>query len=57
MIERAVRTLKDSLISAVAGGVVVRLGRRFLGWEMTPVYAEIARKRMAVAREQLELRV
>jgi len=35
----------------------VRLGRRFVGWEMSAEYARIARKRLAVAREQLELLV
>ena len=33
----------------------MRLGRRFLGWELDATYAETARKRIGAAREQLEL--
>jgi len=29
--------------------------RRFIGWEMNAEYVEIASKRLAAAREQLEL--
>ena len=43
--------------SGTTGVTAVRLGRRFLGWEMSPTYADMARKRIARAREQLELRV
>ncbi len=43
--------------SGSTGVAAIRLGRRFLGWELNPAYAEIARKRMAAAREQLELGV
>jgi DNA modification methylase len=43
--------------SGTTGVAAVRLGRRFLGWEMNPEYAEIARKRIAAAREQLEFGV
>jgi len=43
--------------SGTTGVAAIRLGRRFLGWEMNPAYVEIARKRLAVAREQLELGV
>jgi DNA modification methylase len=31
----------------------IRLGRRFLGWEMNPQYLEMASKRLANARERL----
>jgi DNA modification methylase len=41
--------------SGTTGVAAVRLGRRFIGWEMSPEYAEIARRRLAVAREQLEI--
>jgi site-specific DNA-methyltransferase (adenine-specific) len=43
--------------SGTTGVAAIRLGRRFLGWEMNATYAEIARKRMTVAREQLDLGV
>ena len=43
--------------SGTTGVTAVRLGRRFLGWEMNPTYADMARKRIARAREQLELRI
>jgi len=43
--------------SGTTGVAAIRLGRRFLGWEMNTEYAAIASKRMAVAREQLELGV
>jgi len=41
--------------SGTTGVAAVRLGRRFLGWEMNPEYVDIARRRLAVAREQLEI--
>ncbi len=41
--------------SGTTGVAAVRLGRRFLGWEMNPQYVEMARKRLRVAREQLEM--
>jgi site-specific DNA-methyltransferase (adenine-specific) len=41
--------------SGSTGVAAIRLGRRSLGWEMDPGYAEIARKRLTVAREQLQL--
>ena len=40
--------------SGSTGVAALRLGRRFLGWEKDPSYAEIARRRLAVTREQLE---
>ena len=43
--------------SGTTGVAAVRLGRRFLGWERDIRYAEGARRRLAVAREQLELRL
>jgi site-specific DNA-methyltransferase (adenine-specific) len=43
--------------SGTTGVAAIRLGRRFLGWEKDPTYAEIARRRLSVVREQLELRV
>lgn len=43
--------------SGTTGVAAIRLGRRFLGWEMNPAYCEVARKRMPAAREQLELGV
>ena len=41
--------------SGTTGVAAVRLGRRFVGWEMNPAYADIARRRLATAREQLEI--
>jgi site-specific DNA-methyltransferase (adenine-specific) len=43
--------------SGTIGVAAIRLGRRFLGWETNREYAEIARKRLSAAREQLELGV
>jgi site-specific DNA-methyltransferase (adenine-specific) len=43
--------------SGTTGVAAVRLGRRFVGWEMNTEYASIARRRLTAAREQLELRV
>lgn len=39
--------------SGTTGVAAIRLGRRFLGWEMNPAYVEMARRRLATAREQL----
>jgi site-specific DNA-methyltransferase (adenine-specific) len=39
--------------SGTTGVAALRLGRRFIGWEMNPQYVEVARKRLANAREQL----
>lgn len=39
--------------SGTTGVAAIRLGRRFLGWEMNPEYIEVARRRIANAREQL----
>ena len=41
--------------SGTTGVGAIPLGRRFLGWEMNSEYVAIAEKRMAAAREQLEL--
>jgi site-specific DNA-methyltransferase (adenine-specific) len=41
--------------SGTTGVAAIRQGRRFLGWELDPAYAAIARKRIQAAREQLEL--
>lgn len=41
--------------SGTTGVAAIRLGRRFVGWEMNSGYVAIARKRLAAAREQLEL--
>lgn len=41
--------------SGTTGVAALRLGRRFLGWEMNAEYAAIARKRLGAAREQLEI--
>jgi site-specific DNA-methyltransferase (adenine-specific) len=43
--------------SGTTGVAAIRLGRRFLGWEMNSEYAAIARRRISSAREQLELRL
>lgn len=41
--------------SGTTGVAAIRLGRRFIGWEKSPVYHAIAVKRLTAAREQLEL--
>src|SRR5215831_5320746 len=41
--------------SGSTGVAAIRLGRRFLGWEMNPEYARVARRRLTAAREQLQL--
>jgi site-specific DNA-methyltransferase (adenine-specific) len=41
--------------SGTTGVAAVRLGRRFIGWEMNVIYADTARHRLLAAREQLEL--
>lgn len=41
--------------SGTTGVAAIRLGRRFIGWEKDPKYHAIAVKRLAAAREQLEL--
>jgi site-specific DNA-methyltransferase (adenine-specific) len=41
--------------SGTTGVAALRLGRRFWGWEKNEAYARAARKRLACAREQLEL--
>ena len=43
--------------SGTTGVAAIRLGRRFIGWEKDPKYHAIAVKRLAAAREQLELAV
>jgi site-specific DNA-methyltransferase (adenine-specific) len=43
--------------SGTTGVAAVRMGRRFIGWELNPSYAAVARKRVARAREQLEFSV
>jgi site-specific DNA-methyltransferase (adenine-specific) len=43
--------------SGTTGVAAIRLGRRFLGWEMNSQYVAIASKRLTAAREQLELGV
>lgn len=43
--------------SGSTGVAAIRLGRRFLGWEMNRQYVAMAQKRLAAAREQLELGV
>src|SRR5881392_3683474 len=41
--------------SGTTGVAALRLGRRFVGWEMNPEYATITRRRLANAREQLQI--
>ena len=41
--------------SGTTGVAALRLGRRFIGWEMNAASADIARRRLATAREQLEI--
>jgi site-specific DNA-methyltransferase (adenine-specific) len=41
--------------SGSTGVAAVRQGRRFLGWEMNREYVAVARKRISLAREQLEM--
>src|SRR5213075_2182123 len=43
--------------SGSTGVAALRQGRRFVGWEMNPDYAEVARIRLCTAREQLALDV
>ena len=43
--------------SGTTGVAALRQGRRFVGWELNPEYAAMARKRLSTAREQLEIRV
>jgi site-specific DNA-methyltransferase (adenine-specific) len=43
--------------SGTTGVAALRLGRRFLGWEKDSTYANAARRRLAIAREQLEMAV
>jgi len=35
--------------------ISVPRSRRFVGWEMNPEYTDVARRRLVVAREQLEI--
>ena len=46
---------KAAAAGATTGAAAIRLGRRFLGWEMNSQYVAIASKRLTAAREQLEL--
>jgi site-specific DNA-methyltransferase (adenine-specific) len=41
--------------SGSTGVAALRQGRRFVGWEMNPNYADVARRRLDSAREQLVL--
>src|SRR3954468_18398906 len=41
--------------SGTTGVAAIRLGRRFAGWEMNPAYADMARRRLATTREQIEI--
>lgn len=41
--------------SGTTGVAAIRNGRRFLGWEKEPKYHAIAMKRLAAAREQLDM--
>ena len=41
--------------SGTTGVAAIRMGRKFIGWERDPKYHAIAMKRLAAAREQLEL--
>lgn len=41
--------------SGTTGLAALRLGRKFIGWERDPKYHAIATKRLANAREQIEL--
>jgi site-specific DNA-methyltransferase (adenine-specific) len=43
--------------SGTTGVAARRLGRRFVGWEMNPEYAAIARKRIGETKEQGDLLV
>jgi DNA modification methylase len=43
--------------SGTTGVAAIRLGRRFLGWEMSSRYVRMAQRRLMAAREQLELTV
>jgi site-specific DNA-methyltransferase (adenine-specific) len=43
--------------SGSTGVAAIRLGRRFLDWELNPEYADIARRRLTGARGQLRLDV
>jgi DNA modification methylase len=41
--------------SGTTGVAAIRLGRSFIGWERDHRYFAIAQKRIAAAREQLEI--
>jgi site-specific DNA-methyltransferase (adenine-specific) len=41
--------------SATTGVAAIRLGRRFVGWEKSPKYFELALRRLRGAREQFDL--
>ena len=63
LMERLIRdfTLPGELVldpfagSGTTGAAAVRLGRNFIGWERSPIYADWARRRLAATHEQLEL--
>jgi outer membrane protein TolC len=52
-IERQQRSSR-ALLNALMDRPAIRLGRRFLGWEMNAECVATARKRLATAREQLQ---
>lgn len=63
LMERLVRLFSDpgeTILDPFAGSgttgvAAIRLGRRFVGWERDERYADIARKRIGSAREQLDI--
>lgn len=61
LMERLVEQFSDpgeTILDPYAGSgttcvAAIRLGRNFIGWEKDPKYAEVARRRLSAAREQL----
>ena len=43
--------------SGTTGAVAYRLGRKFVGIELSPEYAEMAERRIAPHRDQMQLEV
>lgn len=53
--ERGETVLDSFAGSSTTGVAALRHGRRFIGWELQPKYAEVSRRRLAEVREQASL--